>query len=154
MVEDANEIWVTWSDGKRHKAVSWYQENASLTDAGFIYIRTLKKEPVIKFANATVGETVRIWGNPFGYYPVLTEGVISALNVDEDFFGEKNLLLTDCPSNPGNSGSPLLNKNNEVLGILVGGIYASDGMGFCTPAKICELSLAKYKAIQALLEAE
>jgi len=154
MVDGANEIWVIWSDGKRHKAVNWYQEDSSLTDAGFIYIRTLEKEPIIKFADAIVGETVRMIGNPFGYYPVLTEGIISAINIDEDFFGEKNLLLTDCPSNPGNSGSPLFNKDNEVLGILVGGIYASDGTGFAVPAHICELSLAKYKAIVALWEIE
>jgi len=154
MVNDANKITVIWPCDYNLPALSWYQEDYSMTDLGFIYIETPEKEPIAKFADAIVGETVRALGNPFGYYPVLTEGIVSALNVEEDWLGEKNLLLTDCPINPGNSGCPLFNKNNEIVGITVAGFIYADGMNFIVPSKICELSLAKYRAIQALKEAE
>ena len=149
-VEDANSIVLVMANGKEFQADSWYQENSWLTDVGIIDVNTPNIERRMKFADAVVGETIRVWGNPFTYFPVVTEGIISAVDIDEDFFGEKNLLLTDCPTNPGNSGSPLLNKDNEVVGVLVGGIYASDGMGFCIPAKVCQLVLAKYWAIKNL----
>lgn len=152
MVEGANDVWVIWSDSKKHKAVSWYQEPE--TDLGFIYIRTLEKEKTAKFGNAKVGEEVWVLGNPFGVYPVLSRGIISAINMPDDFMGQKNMIITDCAINAGNSGCPLFNKTNEILGVCSWGYNYAQGMTYFVRAKICELSLAKYYAIEALKEAE
>lgn len=149
-IKDVNNIEFTTVDGKKFKADSWYQE--SEVDLGIVVVNTPKKEPVATFCDTKVGETVRVVGNPFLYFPVSTKGIISAVDINDSYFGKKKLLLTDCPINPGNSGSPLLNKRNQIVGMVVGGIFPSDGMGFCMPAKICQLVLNKYRAIEALKE--
>jgi len=132
--------------------VSWYKESEA--DLGLIYIRTLEKELVAKFDDAIVGETVWAIGNPYAYFPVMTRGIISAVNVEDDFVKGKNVFITDCPLVPGNSGSPIFDGDNNILGICSWHIPNEEGMNFCIPAKICQLMLNKYLAIQELKEAE
>jgi serine protease Do len=152
MVEGAELIDITLKSGEVVYGKSWYLEDPNLTDLGIIVVDTKNVEPTIKFSDAKIGESVDAIGNPFGYYPYVTRGIVSALNVDEDFFGCKNLLMVDCPLNPGNSGCGLFNNRNELIGIAVGGIPYSDGIGFVVPAKICEAVLEKYLAIRYLEE--
>jgi len=148
IVEDANEILIIWPDDKKHLAVSWYQETEA--DLGLIYIRTLEIESVAKFDDAIVGETVRVIGGPYGYFPVITQGIISAVNIVDDFAGGKNVFITDCPLVPGNSGSPIFDKDNNILGIFSWHYLNEEGMNFCVPSRICQLMLNKYRAIQEL----
>lgn len=148
IVKGAENIWVTWSDGRRHKAVDWYEESEA--DLGIIYIRTIEKEHKVKFDNAIVGEEVWALGNPFGVFPVLTKGIISAINVSDDFTRQKNMIITDCAINSGNSGSPLFDKNNNILGICSWGYTYAEGMSYFVRAEICELTLDKYYVIKAL----
>lgn len=152
VVDNANEIWIIWSDGRKHKAINWYKETE--VDLGIIYIRTLEKEKRLRFDKAIVGEEVYALGNPFAVFPVLTKGIISAIDMPDDFGLTKNMLITDCPTNPGNSGCPLFNKNGNILGICSWGYRYSQGMNYYVRAKICELALNKYFAIKAMEEVE
>jgi len=102
------------------------------------------------FGTARVGEKVFAIGEPFGLFQTVSYGIVSALNVGIDFFGEKNLLQTDTPTNPGNSGCPLFNMNGEITSIVVGGKRLADGITFCVPEDICRLVIDKYMAIRAL----
>ena len=52
-------------------------------------------------------------------------GIISG--IEEHFF------QIDAPINEGNSGGPLLNSNNKVIGINTSKITKSEGIGFSTP---------------------
>ncbi len=52
-------------------------------------------------------------------------GIISG--IEEHFF------QIDAPINEGNSGGPLLNSNNKVIGINTSKITTSEGIGFSTP---------------------
>lgn len=64
-------------------------------------------------------------------YPLLqerskyTKGIISGR--------ERRYIQTDAPINPGNSGGPLLNINNEVIGINTSHMASADGIGFALP---------------------
>jgi serine protease Do len=150
MVNGVELIDITLKSGEVVYGKSWYFEDPNLTDLGIIVVDTKNVEPTIKFSDAKIGESVDAIGNPFGYYPYVTRGIVSALSVNEDFFGCKNLLMVDCPLNPGNSGCPIINFRDELVGIAVGGMSYSDGIGFVVPAKICEAVLEKYLAIQEL----
>lgn len=150
MVQDADAIWVIWPDNKRHQAISWYQEDSMLTDVGLVNIVTMEVEPEARFNDPKIGETVKTIGNSFGYGWVLSKGIVSAVDIEEWFFGEKHLLIIDAATNPGNSGGPVLNKKDEIIGINIGGISGSQGMSFCVPAKICQLVIDKYLAIEEL----
>ena len=148
IVEDANTIWIIWPDGRKRWTVDWYQETEA--DLGIIHVKTYEKEPTAKFNDAMVGETVKAIGYPYYYYPVLTQGIISAIDVEDDHLGGKNVFITDCPLVPGNSGCPIFDTNNNILGICSWQISNKKSMSFCVPAKICQLVIGKYQAIKNL----
>ncbi|MCK5608869.1 serine protease [Candidatus Pacearchaeota archaeon] len=152
IVNNANEIWIIWSNGKKHKAVDWYKETEA--DLGIIYIRTLEKEKRLRFNKAVIGEEVYALGNPFAVFPVLTKGIISAIDMPDNFMFTKNMIITDAAINGGNSGCPLFNKNGDILGICSWGYRYSQGMSYFVRAEICELALDRYFAIVAMEKAE
>jgi len=141
VITDSNEIII---------ANSWYTEDTDITDLGIIIVDTENVEPTMRFNDAVLGEAAFALGNPYGIFPYLSVGIISSLNVDDDFFGEKNLIMSDCPLNPGSSGCAIFNIDGEILGIAVGGIHASDGIGFIIPSKVCKAVIEKYESIKKL----
>jgi len=148
-------ITVEFIDGVKAVVVDIYREDPEITDIGLLRIEipdSNVSRPEITFGTAVVGETVFAIGEPFGLFPSVTSGIVSALNVDleDDYFGEMNLFQTDTPLNPGNSGGPLFNLEGELVAICVGGIYGSDGIGYCIPMDVCKLVIEKYEAIKAL----
>ena len=152
IVENADIITIITNDGEQHIAIDWYKESEA--DLGVIKVITPEKEKELKFDSAKLGEGAWALGNSLGIDIVLTKGIISALNIDfeDNFFGNKNIFLTDTAANPGNSGGPIFNKNGKIVGILVGGFYNAQGMNIVIPSNICELTLNKYFAIEALKE--
>ena len=145
-VKDAEEVWIVWADGKKHKAVSWYYESEA--DIGVVYIRTLEVEQNLNFDKAKLGEDCWALGNPYGEYPILNKGTISAIEAPDTFSFQKDMIVVDCPLHPGNSGSPIFDMDNNVLGVCSWGY--SPVMTYCVRAEICELVLEKYLAIKAL----
>ncbi|MHA1289066.1 MAG: S1C family serine protease [Candidatus Thorarchaeota archaeon] len=150
-------IEVVLANGMKLEVVEHYVEDPTIADVGLIRVKWPKgakrARPLPLTNRAVVGESVFAIGEPFELFPSLTKGIVSALNIDleVDFFGEANLLQTDCPLNPGNSGCPLFNMRGEIIAICVGGpSYLNCGVGFCIPAKICRLVVNKYRAISAL----
>lgn len=156
-------VGVELVDGTKLKVVGVYMEDARITDLGVIEVEwpdeiEARSEPLL-FGTAEIGETVFAIGEPFGFFPTVTSGIVSALDVDieDDFWGAANVLQTDCPINPGNSGCPLFNMKGKIVGICVG-IYCSDvgrdGIGFCVPSHVCQKVIDKYLASKALEEVD
>jgi len=150
VVDEAEEIIVVWPNGKEHKAVGWYKEPEA--DLGIIYIRTLEREPRAKFDDAVLGEDVWTLGNPLGIYPVLTKGIVSVINAPDGYWGQKNMIVTDCPVHPGNSGSPLFDASNNILGICSWGY--SDVFNYFVDSDVCKATIQKYLACKALEQLE
>ena len=82
------------------------------------------------------GDDIFIVGAPYGLSYTLTVGRISARRPDQSRTGLMStveFLQTDATVNPGNSGSPVFNKAEEVIGIVSSIISDSDefkGVGF------------------------
>jgi putative serine protease PepD len=79
----------------------------------------------------SVGDEALVIGNPFGLTRSLSTGVISGLErtaqvpaLERPLSG---LIQFDAAVNPGNSGGPLLDRDGEVVGIVVGVVRPSDG---------------------------
>jgi S1-C subfamily serine protease len=95
-----------------------------------------------------VGETAVAIGSPFGLAQTVTQGIISAVDRDWQSGPREtyhDLIQTDAPVNPGNSGGPLLNGDGEVIGIvsfIESPISGSVGVGFAVPSNAVKALLA------------
>lgn len=148
-IVDANVITV---DGIIYKAESWYL--CTEADIGFIRIKTPKVERKLNFDNAVLGEVVWAYGNPLGVFPVLTKGIISAINAKDDYGNTKDMIITDSAINGGNSGCPLFDEQGNILGICSWGYNNSQGMSYFVRAEICKLLLTKFFAVEAVNNAD
>lgn len=148
VIENAEEVVVTLSDGTDHNADIVGIDEVS--DIALLKIKG-KNFPFLKMGNSDdiiIGEWVIALGNPFGLFdvskkPTATVGVVSGLDLD---FGQQesgrvyqDMIQTDASINSGNSGGPLLNAIGEVIGVntfIFTGSRFSDGsigIGFAIP---------------------
>jgi len=158
VVEDATEITVTLSNGKKYKAkfIGADPEN----DIAIIKINAREKLKPLKLGDSSklqVGQKVYAIGNPFGLNSTLTTGIISALGrplTTESGRVIENVIQTDTPINPGNSGGPLINTDGEMIGINTAIFTPSGGnvgIGFAIPvntAKELIPDLIKYGKVR------
>jgi serine protease Do len=156
VIEGADEISVTFPDGRRHEAKIVGQD--ARTDVALIKIEPKGKLVPIPLGNSDqleVGEWVMAVGNPFGLPGggnSVTVGVVSFKGRDLEL-GVRNtsveMIQTDAAINPGNSGGPLLNTRGEVIGIntliVTGGAQASAGVGFSVPINVAREILSQLR---------
>ena len=155
IVDGASIISIQLQSGEIYIATGWYLEDVELLgDIGLIFVDTNDIEPRAKFDDAVLGEDVWAFGNPFGVFPVLTKGIISAINTPDDYSGSKNMVITDCAINPGNSGCPLFDVDGNILGICSWGYHNSQGMSYFIRSEIIKLVLEKYELIMKIAEVQ
>jgi len=132
MLDQADKVEVILADGKSHKACNfWTSESA---DIGFCRIDPNGPTPYLYFASFPVmlGDTIRVIGAPC--MPTLagnvTQGIVSHVGRDTSI---GYLFQLDATGAPGNSGGPVLNMKNEIVGIMVAGIYPGGGINAAIP---------------------
>ncbi|BCJ73013.1 hypothetical protein CS0771_25570 [Catellatospora sp. IY07-71] len=80
---------------------------------------------------AKPGQQVIAVGAPLGLTDTVTSGVISAIR--ETGYEEGPMVQFDAAINPGNSGGPVINGQQEVVGIAVAGYLEAEGLGLAIP---------------------
>lgn len=115
VVEGANGIFVTMTDGKEHTAEIIGTDPR--TDVALIKIdvKGLTPLPIGDSKQLKKGQWVLAIGSPFGLDSTVTAGIVSAINRDTGDY--LPFIQTDVAVNPGNSGGPLLNLAGEVVGV-------------------------------------
>jgi serine protease Do len=83
------------------------------------------------------GDVVFAFGSPEGLQDSVTMGVVSAVARQIDADSPAVYVQSDAPTNPGNSGGPLVNVDGELVGINTfilteGG--GNEGLGFAIPS--------------------
>lgn len=141
VVADADEVSVSFSDGRRYPAQVVGQDPA--TDLAVLKVDAESIPSPLPMADSDrlrVGQFVVAIGNPFGLESTLTLGIISALgrvieSPNGRFIGEA--IQTDAAINPGNSGGPMLDLLSQVIGVnsqIISPSGASAGIGFAISA--------------------
>lgn len=137
---DAGEIQVVLASGRRIEASVEGTDNC--TDLALLSVPD-GQLPGAEFADELprVGELAVALGNPLGFENTVTAGIVSGLHRAIPSSGQTpaliDLIQTDAPISPGNSGGALVNGRGEVIGINVAYIppeARAVSIGFAIPA--------------------
>lgn len=149
VIEDADEIDVTFSDGS--VAVARLVGSDPYSDLAVIKVNVeasrLRPLEIGDSDAVRVGQRVIAIGNPFGLVGTMTVGIVSgkgrtlpADSIDAATrFSNPDIIQTDAAINPGNSGGPLLDSRGQVIGVntairTTGTNRANSGVGFAVPS--------------------
>lgn len=115
VVDSADGIFVTMTDGKEYKAKVIGTD--SRTDVALIKIEAEDLQPLPIGDSNTLkkGQWVLAIGSPFGLDSTVTSGIVSAINRETGDY--LPFIQTDVAVNPGNSGGPLIDLDGKVVGI-------------------------------------
>src|SRR3990170_3375410 len=106
-----------------------------------------------------VGDPVLAIGNPFQLEGTLTEGIVSAtgrtFSPNESSRPIRDMVQTDAPVNPGNSGGPLIDCHGKVVGINTAlenptGDSVNVGIAFAVPSAAAKNALSDMLAGQTV----
>lgn len=147
VVDDADEILVTFADGTESEAeiVLAQPENDIAVLQSYLLPEVLVPAVLGNPNSMRVGDEAFAMGNPFGLYGSMSAGVISGFNrtFQPDGSDQKleGLIQIDAAVNPGNSGGPLLNRSGQVVGIVTGIVNPTEqsffvGIGFAVPINV------------------
>ena len=92
------------------------------------------------------GDNVSAVGYPLGQDNLkLTSGIISG--------GQDHLIQTDAPINSGNSGGPLVNKNNKVIAVNSQKISANtaDNIGYAVPINFYKILKNEFEIVKSII---
>lgn len=144
VVQDADEIRVTLSDGREYDAEVVGADPSS--DIGVIRLKDkiegLEPLPFGDSSALRLGETVIAIGNPFGVGQTVTMGIVSALGrANVGIVDYEDFIQTDAAINPGNSGGALINLKGQLIGIntaIVSRTGGYQGIGFAIPSNMSQ----------------
>ena len=136
---------VLTNDNKKYDVAKIYRD--PLNDLAILKINAsgLKPLKLGDSARLKLGQLVIAIGTPLGEFTnTVTKGIISGLGrgitAGSPFEGyvEKldNVIQTDAPISPGNSGGPLLNSKGEVIGINAAIAQEGQNIGFAIPVNV------------------
>lgn len=136
VLSNAVNITVTFPGGKIYPAKKY--KSSGSTDVAVIYLEaeSLPFALVNTQKKVKVGDKVIIIGNPLRIGNVVMEGNVSAYLKVSGF--PAPVFAIDAPVHPGNSGSPVFDENQQVVGIVFGSIHqtgSSEQQGVAIPVK-------------------
>lgn len=125
------------------------------TDLALLKIEVEEPLPFVEFGDsneARVGDWVIAIGNPFGNLGgTVTSGIISSKGRDIDIDTNNivdNFIQTDAAINNGNSGGPMFNLDQKVIGVntaIFSPLGTNIGIGFAIPSNTAKPIIERLK---------
>src|SRR5213593_1366886 len=134
VVQGSKNLDVTFINGNRY--VASILGNDPFNDIAVIKISQNISEQLhpLRLGNSSnmeVGDQVIAIGNPYGLAGSMSLGIISQkgrlISTEGSQYSIPSGILSDALINPGNSGGPLLNTNEEVIGMNTAGVLSDSG---------------------------
>ena len=141
VIHGATTVEVGFADGQRVEGT--VKASDAVTDLALVQAkRTGLPKPNYQTALPKVGEGALVLGSPLGFENTATAGIISGLHRSipgsaSNSLSLVDLIQTDAPISPGNSGGAVINMRGEIIGISEAYIPPSAGavsLGFAIPA--------------------
>ncbi|TLM72878.1 S1C family serine protease [Pseudarthrobacter sp. NamB4] len=162
VIRGNDRVEVAFADGQRVEGT--VRAADPVTDLALVQAnRTGLPKPVYQTTLPQVGEGALVLGSPLGFENTATSGIISGLHRSipgsaSNSLSLVDLIQTDAPISPGNSGGAVINMRGEIIGISEAYIPPSAGavaLGFAIPAatavEVAEELLADGTAEHAYL---
>ncbi len=116
------------------------------TDLAVLEIEKPDADPLLLAppGDLRVGEMVLAMGSPFGLAGSVSLGIVSGLGRSlRSGSGRliENVIQTDAPLNPGNSGGPLVDMRGRAVGVNTALFLPAQGIGLAIPASTAQLVL-------------
>jgi len=148
VVTGAIAVEATFHDG--HTAVVDVLGTDPATDLALLRVPNAN-EPPLQLADPTalrVGDFAIAIGCPHGLSHSVSAGIISGLSRALPGPGGRTIedvIQTDAPLNPGNSGGPLLDAQGHVVGIATAIVPMAQGLCFAVPASTAAVVLPELR---------
>ncbi len=134
VVRDSKNVDVTFIDGNRYVASVIGSDpfnDIAVIDLTQNISRQLNPLRLGNSSAVEVGDQVIAIGNPYGLAGSMTVGIVSQkgrlISTEGSAFSIPSVIQTDALINPGNSGGPLINVNEEVIGMNTAGVLSDSG---------------------------
>jgi S1-C subfamily serine protease len=151
VVAGAAKITVTLHDGTRLPAKLIGSD--SQTDIALLQV-SLPKGPYVPAAlgdsdKLEIGQKVVAIGHPFGLAYAFSTGIVSGFGkvfeTKQEVFQER-VIQTTTPFNPGNSGGPLVDSEDRVVGVNSAILLGAENIGFAIPINTVKSILPELRA--------
>jgi S1-C subfamily serine protease len=139
VIENADGIWVTFSDGRKVSAELSGADPSTDIAILKVYADGLRALQFSDSKQLKVGQIAIALGNPLGLQHTVTAGVVSALGRTLRANNGRlidDVIQTDASLNPGNSGGPLLDSTGRVIGVNTAVIAGAQGLCFAVSSNL------------------
>ena len=121
-------------DNQKNRYLSKVVMVNSLVDIAFLVVKDMPVVEKIIELNANLNietmQEVNIAGYPFGMPFVITKGIISST---KQIMDNRYYIQTDAAINSGNSGGPMIDKENNLVAVVNSKFSEADNVGFGIP---------------------
>ena len=146
VVTGTNEVVISGKNIKKTISNVLYTDPAF--DLAFLEVPAGISFPEVKLGNSESvqeGDTIMAIGHPYGLRFTATKGIVSKTKRQ---WNGTDYVQIDAAINPGNSGGPLINENNEIIGVNTFIVSEGNNLGFALPVTHLKETFNDFQAIE------